>query len=366
MATNQTGLLEQDPMAKPVDPAMAKPVESAVAAPGGAGGTPEPAYKKTDAYQQVPTQADLDAAGPEPYKSEPYRPEGFDSKGMLDAQMEDINRLTAQDSPLMRQAETAGKQYAQERGLLSSSMAAGAVEAERLKAVMPLVQQTAGQRGQFALQDYAQKHDVVMQGLDTESKEKLIGIEQEWNQIIQSDVNAAAFWQTSIDGLMDIFNNPDMDAGQQLAARNEMLGYTDATGEYHPGTVYAGLDFLRNLSGTGARPGGAGTAQPGGAPESPYRASKIVQITDVDPTSMQQAYQFWERTQENPEAINEPIGNTEFTNPNYLTERGYDEEAGSMYAPALVQDIYNQIVSDKQANPDKWKTPARWDWRYTQ
>lgn len=166
----------------------------------------------------------------------------YDSKASLDAQVEDINYLTSQDNPLMKAAETTGKQFANERGLLSSSMAAGAVEAERLNTVMPLVQQNAQIRGQFDLTN-----------LDTSSRERLIGVEQEWNRVIQRDVNAAAFWQTSIDGYLDVLNNKDLTPEQMSAARDELFGWSETLDDgsvvEHEGTVYASLDFMDKLTG---------------------------------------------------------------------------------------------------------------------
>lgn len=202
---------------------------------------------------------------------EGYQPPEYDSEGMLGAQVNDINTLTSQDNPLMQQAQTQGMQYANQRGLLNSSMAAGAAEDARLKQVMPMVMQNAQTRGQADItergnlySDYSQEseqgwtadenalnryHDVQMMAEEYGFKSDLINLEQEWNQIIQGDINAAAFWQSSIDGLMDIMNNEDMTSDQQKIALREMMGYTDPTsGTFHPGTISSGLDFLQRLS----------------------------------------------------------------------------------------------------------------------
>ena len=245
--------------------------------------TTETDYNETygsDAYQ-APDSAKPATDAPE-----------YDSGGLLGASVEDINKLTSGSGQLMRGADTRAKQAAQERGLLSSSMAIGAAEAERLNTVMPLVQQQADVRGQKMLQEgqqdwqsgesvlgreheagmlgkeqdwrsgesalgrehevsqlgSQQKHDIVMEGLDATTRGNLVNLEQKWNQDIQQDVNLAAFWQSSIDGLMDIMNNPDLDPDQQLNAMHEMLGYDDENGVFHIGTVEAGLNFLGNLT----------------------------------------------------------------------------------------------------------------------
>lgn len=59
--------------------------------------------------------------------------------------------LLAKDNPYMQQAETRGLQGANSRGLLNSSMAVGAVEAERIAAAMPIAQQDASAFRQQAL-----------------------------------------------------------------------------------------------------------------------------------------------------------------------------------------------------------------------
>lgn len=72
------------------------------------------------------------------------------------------NRITGlldKDNAYMRQADTRGNQQAQRRGLLSSSLAVGAVENERIAAALPIAQQDASLYGQRDLQDsaYAQQ-----------------------------------------------------------------------------------------------------------------------------------------------------------------------------------------------------------------
>ena len=66
-----------------------------------------------------------------------------------------ITGLLSRDNDYMRQAETRGLQQAQQRGLLSSSMAVGAVEGQRIAAALPIAQQDASLYGQRDLQDGA-------------------------------------------------------------------------------------------------------------------------------------------------------------------------------------------------------------------
>lgn len=56
-----------------------------------------------------------------------------------------VAQLTAEDSPLMKQARTSGLQAANARGVLNSSIAAGASEGEAIRAATPIAMQEAQQ-----------------------------------------------------------------------------------------------------------------------------------------------------------------------------------------------------------------------------
>lgn len=76
-----------------------------------------------------------------------------------------MTMLLNKQSPWMKQAETQGLQQAAKRGLLSSSMAVGAVEAERIRAAAPIAEATARQYAQQAAlnQDVMAKHSLASQ-----------------------------------------------------------------------------------------------------------------------------------------------------------------------------------------------------------
>ena len=177
------------------------------------------------------------------------------TKGLLSSSVEDINVLTDPSGDLMRGADTRAKQIMNERGLLNTSMTAGAIEAERLKEVMPLVEQTAGVRGDILTQEerqdwtsgenaLARSHDVTMLLAEGDQKAQLINLEQEWNELIQTNINVASFWQTTMDEVGDILGDPDSTNEQKEAAMDYMLG-NPATGEI--GILTPGLNFMRDL-----------------------------------------------------------------------------------------------------------------------
>lgn len=90
--------------------------------------------------------------------------------------------LMKQDNPYMEQAATAGRQEAQRRGLLSSSMAVGAAQDSQIRAAAPLAQQSASQGFQHNLSNQGFRQDQTLQtdrlssdqyiqGRDIESRE---------------------------------------------------------------------------------------------------------------------------------------------------------------------------------------------------
>ena len=64
-----------------------------------------------------------------------------------------LDKMLKSDSPLMKRAETQGKQYANNRGLLNSSMAAGASQGAMIDAASPIAQQDSNNLMQSAMAD---------------------------------------------------------------------------------------------------------------------------------------------------------------------------------------------------------------------
>ncbi len=73
-----------------------------------------------------------------------------------------LNSLLSQDSPYIQQAELAGERQAALRGMLNSSMAAGASRAEAYKAALPIAQQDA--------QTYAQAQNLEQQARNAQTQ----------------------------------------------------------------------------------------------------------------------------------------------------------------------------------------------------
>jgi len=114
--------------------------------------TEEPTLDTIEPYIPGQTQA------AETYKA----PEVYDpgEKGTVAGQM---TGLLAKESPYIQSARESGKRYAQNRGLLNSSIAAGASQESAIKAALPIAQQDAATYTSAGLsnQDYQQKAGLV-------------------------------------------------------------------------------------------------------------------------------------------------------------------------------------------------------------
>lgn len=76
-----------------------------------------------------------------------------------------LDTILSKDSPLMQKAKASGNQYANSRGLINSSMAAGAAQSAMMDYAMPIASQDAGTYNNFASQKYgAELQDQINTG----------------------------------------------------------------------------------------------------------------------------------------------------------------------------------------------------------
>lgn len=140
--------------ADPTDPNKA-PVTGITppAIPGtGIAPAPAPAPAPASTPAPVPTAATPGAATA---GVTPYTPPQQDLPALQDTSVASrVAALTSQDSPLMQQARTAGLQQANARGVLNSSIAAGASQNAAISAALPIAQQEASQAQQSNTQRY--------------------------------------------------------------------------------------------------------------------------------------------------------------------------------------------------------------------
>lgn len=106
----------------------------------------------TDATKPIKSKGlfDASAAGGVSYEDWAKKAQGGAMPSIAPSQVNDsvvdeVNKITSQDSALMQAAKTEGLKVANSRGLLNSSIAAGAAQDATLKYAMPLASQEASQ-----------------------------------------------------------------------------------------------------------------------------------------------------------------------------------------------------------------------------
>jgi hypothetical protein len=90
-----------------------------------------------------------------------------------------VTGLVSQDSPLIQQAREQGAQSANRRGLLNSSIAAGASQAAAYNVALPIAQQDATQTAQKNLESEQQQGRVGITNLQTASSERIEGSQEQ-------------------------------------------------------------------------------------------------------------------------------------------------------------------------------------------
>jgi hypothetical protein len=138
-----------------------------------------------------------------------------------------VASISAKDSPLMRQAETAGLAQANRRGLLNSSMAVGAAQNEAYKTALPI----ASQEAQQAAAANAQMREIAFQGAEKQlDRDVQIRIAQ-WNLSANEQDRAGAMiasmeqlYQTNLQSIM---GNEKMRAEDRTKYLNSALAMRD-------------------------------------------------------------------------------------------------------------------------------------------
>ena len=98
------------------------------------------------------------------------------------------HKIAGQDSPFMKQAKTAGKQYAHQRGLLNTSMGAQAAQESVYKSALPFAQADATVEGQH--KDRLARSDIA--GRELSSAERRAKLERDMRlDIVGQEIGSA-------------------------------------------------------------------------------------------------------------------------------------------------------------------------------
>jgi len=177
-----------------------------------------------------------------------------------------VNKIIAEDSPLMQQAAGRAKQAANARGLLNSTMAVQAGQAAVMDRAMPIAQYDAGahtnvlqtnqantqqtnlfnagqqqdmskfnaqnqaQTSQFnaseankaALANMGEANKILAQMMDQETRKQLADIEASYKVLMQTESSAMQLYQQSVKNISEILMNPDLTpAAKTQAVQNQ-------------------------------------------------------------------------------------------------------------------------------------------------
>lgn len=176
-----------------------------------------------------------------------------------------VTGLLDKDSPFMQQAETQGKQAANKRGLLNSSMGVQAAQASRVAAAVPIATNQASmahdsnQRGlSMQQQDIAQNRSIdaqrELQQNDIGSREQMqaaqLAAEKErlGMQLSQQERLALQDWRESRSRLqMELGSRANLQQSE-LASRERMAQLTEETRERIAGLDREAQERIANLN----------------------------------------------------------------------------------------------------------------------
>lgn len=145
------------------------------------------------------------------------------SNGM-DTVQGQLNSMLKSDSPLMKHAETFGKQQANKRGLLNSSMAAGAAQNAMIQNAMPAAQQDAG-----ALQDL--------------NKLQASSAANAWGVMANNVTDIVA---QGMEGIANINANPDISSADKTKMINQIKSMRDSDISFQQNLYKSLSGYLRD------------------------------------------------------------------------------------------------------------------------
>lgn len=198
---------------------------------------------------------------PNPPQSEPASiPAGQTAAGLLDS-------MLAKDSPLMKRAAMQGKQMANSRGLLNSSMAAGAAQGAMIDRAAPIAIQDANTYSAIARMNAGHRFDMEKMASDFGFRSQLATQEAE-NALskLYASSNANA-WGVMANNITDLVGqasaqieriqmNPDINEEDKKALIDQVLENRNQDINFQQ-VLYQNL--AADLASTGLFPDGTGT-----------------------------------------------------------------------------------------------------------
>ncbi|QJQ93908.1 MULTISPECIES: hypothetical protein [Halomonadaceae] len=169
----------------------------------------------------------------------------------LDSVQGQLSSMLDGNSPLMKQAATMGKQQANQRGLLNSSMGIGASQGAMINAAMPAAQQDAGYRQTLGQMDRSNQHALgQMKEQHGNDMNQLYGTStaNAWGVMSNNITDIVA---QSMDAINQIQGNSDISAENKTKMINQITSMRDTDIKFQQ-SLYSNLSGF--LKGSGVFP----------------------------------------------------------------------------------------------------------------
>jgi hypothetical protein len=246
---------------------------------------------------KLPTVGNQSVYAPETKPFEPTLRQVDPTKETVAGQ---LHSLLTSGSPYLERARTSARQTANQRGLLNTSMAAGAGEAAAIDAALPIAtsdanvfgtasrenqsyQNTAGQfnaaaenvSSQQAAQSAAQlgtiaaqgQQDIALQTLRGNQAKELAEIEAQYKNLTQSSASASAIFTQVSKNITDILADPNTSVEQKQAAVDHQRSLLESQLTIIGNIAEIDLAGLLDFTGTTSEPGAAPAPLSGPIPE---------------------------------------------------------------------------------------------------
>ena len=132
-----------------------------------------------------------------------------------------LDGLLSKDSPLMQRAATQGMQFANQRGLLNSTMASGAAQGAMIDRAMPIAQQDASQAWQRQNQSLADQQQQDMEYIRNDIQMSQAALQQAINQ---GDMQLANQLETHLRQQTEYLNRGTAELNSMMAMGRDTHG----------------------------------------------------------------------------------------------------------------------------------------------
>lgn len=165
------------------------------------------------------------AATPAAPAAPTYAPAKVEVNPATDTVQGQVTNIIDKNSDIMKLAETRGRQQANSRGLLNSSMAVQAGQAAVLDAAVPMAAQDAATSMRAKEINVGAENEFSLQGLRGEQAKQLEEISNKNSQLLQASQSAAQIMSQTSASISNILANPDIPLNQkeQMIAREVQL-----------------------------------------------------------------------------------------------------------------------------------------------